>query len=63
VSNFDRPSIINVNVAIAKAARVFNVQTVLTTVEKKGFSGAASLLENRAFWIHAPVRFQADFAF
>jgi len=27
VSNFDRPSIINVNLAIAKAARVLNVQT------------------------------------
>ena len=44
VSNFDRPSIIDVNVAIAKAARVLNVQTVLTTVEKKGFSGYRSAM-------------------
>jgi hypothetical protein len=42
VSNFDRPSIINVNVAIANAARVLNVRTVLTTVEKKGLSGGRS---------------------
>jgi hypothetical protein len=44
VSNFDRPSIINVNVAIAKAARVLNIQTVLTTGEKKGFSGYRSAM-------------------
>jgi nicotinamidase-related amidase len=39
VANFDRQSIINSNVAIAKAARVFNVPVVLSTVETKGFSG------------------------
>src|SRR5437763_5130556 len=39
VSNFDRQAIINNNVALAKAARVFNVPVVLTTVETKGFSG------------------------
>src|SRR5437016_6192720 len=39
VSNFDRQSIINNNVALAKAARVFNVPVVLSTVETKGFSG------------------------
>jgi hypothetical protein len=44
VSNFGRPSIINVNVAIPTAARVLNVQTVLTTVEKKGFSGCWSAI-------------------
>ena len=38
-SNFDRQSIINSNVALSKAARVFNVPTVLTTVESKSFSG------------------------
>jgi hypothetical protein len=32
------------NVAIAKAARVLNVQTVLTTVEKKRFSGCRSAI-------------------
>jgi nicotinamidase-related amidase len=39
VSNFDRQSIINHNVALSKAARVFNVPVVLTTVETKAFSG------------------------
>lgn len=39
VSNFDRQSIINLNIAIAKAARVFEVPVILTTVETKGFSG------------------------
>jgi hypothetical protein len=44
MSNFDRPSIIDVDVAIAKAARVLNGQTVLTMVEKKGFSGYRSAI-------------------
>jgi len=39
VANFDRQTIINNNVALAKAARVFNVPVVLSTVETKGFSG------------------------
>jgi nicotinamidase-related amidase len=39
VSNFDRQSIINNNIALAKAARVFDVPVVLSTVETKGFSG------------------------
>ena len=39
VSNFDRQSIINSNVALAKAAKVFGVPVVLTTVESKSFSG------------------------
>lgn len=39
VSNFDRQSIINNNVALAKATRVFNVPIVLSTVETKAFSG------------------------
>jgi nicotinamidase-related amidase len=38
-SNFDRQSIINNTVALAKAARVFEVPVVLTTVETKAFSG------------------------
>ena len=37
--NFDRQTIINNNTILAKAARVFDVPTVLTTVESKGFSG------------------------
>src|SRR5216683_268484 len=38
-SNFDRQLIINNTVALAKAARVFDVPVVLTTVETKSFSG------------------------
>src|SRR5258705_3833733 len=39
VSNFDRQSIINNTVALAKATQVFDVPVVLTTVEVKSFSG------------------------
>ncbi len=39
VSNFDRQAVINNNVALAKAARVFGVPVVLSTVETKSFSG------------------------
>ncbi len=39
VSNFDRQAIINNTVALAKAAKVFEVPLVLTTVETKSFSG------------------------
>ena len=38
-ANFDRQSIINNTVALAKATRIFDVPTVLTTVETKAFSG------------------------
>src|SRR5260370_1864756 len=39
VSNLDRQSIINNIVALAKAARVFDLPVVLSTVESKSFSG------------------------
>src|SRR6187401_3278020 len=39
VAGSDRNSIINHNVALAKAARVFGVPVVLSTVESKAFSG------------------------
>jgi nicotinamidase-related amidase len=39
VSNFDRQSIINNNLVLAKAAKVFEVPVVLSTVETKAFSG------------------------
>src|SRR6266853_1979570 len=39
VSNFDRQSIINNNMVLSKAARVFDVPVVLSTVETKSFSG------------------------
>src|ERR1700688_1190649 len=39
VSNFDRQSLVNNTVALAKAARVFELPVVLSTVESKSFSG------------------------
>jgi nicotinamidase-related amidase len=39
VSNFDRQTIINNTVALSKAAEVFDVPVILTTVETKSFSG------------------------
>src|SRR5690349_19848269 len=39
VSNFDRQSIINNDIALAKATRVFDIPVVLSTVETKSFSG------------------------
>ena len=40
VGNFDRQTVVNNNIVLAKAARVFDVPTVLSTVESKAFSGA-----------------------
>jgi nicotinamidase-related amidase len=39
VSSFDRQSIVNNTVAFAKAAKVFDLPVVLSTVESKSFSG------------------------
>src|SRR3954471_10217947 len=39
VANFDRQAIINNNVALSKAARVFGVPVILSTVETRSFSG------------------------
>src|SRR5216683_486672 len=39
VGNFDRQSVINNNAILGKAARVFDVPVILSTVETKGFSG------------------------
>src|SRR5437588_10577873 len=39
MANFDRQYIINNNVALSKATRVFDVPVILSTVETKGFSG------------------------
>jgi nicotinamidase-related amidase len=39
VSSYDRQSIINNNLVLAKAAKVFDVPVVLSTVETKSFSG------------------------
>src|SRR5213595_2369837 len=39
VANFERQTIINNNVALSKAAKVFDVPVVLSTLETKSFSG------------------------
>ena len=39
VSNFDRQSIINNNLVLSKAAWVFDIPVVLTSVETQSFSG------------------------
>ena len=39
VANFDRQTVINNNLILTKASRVFDVPAVLSTVETKGFSG------------------------
>ena len=39
VANFDRQLVINNNLVLAKAAKVFGVPVVLSTVETKSFSG------------------------
>lgn len=39
VANFDRQTIINNNLILAKSARVFGVPSILTTVETRSFSG------------------------
>jgi nicotinamidase-related amidase len=39
VSNFDRQAVINSNVAISKATRIFDVPVILSTVETKGYAG------------------------
>jgi nicotinamidase-related amidase len=39
VANFDRQSLVNNTVALSKAARVFEVPVVLSTVETKSLSG------------------------
>jgi nicotinamidase-related amidase len=38
-ANCDRQTIINKNLALSKAAKVFDVPVVLSTVETKSFSG------------------------
>lgn len=39
VTSIDRQLLVNNTIGLAKAARVFNVPTILTTVETKSFSG------------------------
>src|SRR5664279_1225061 len=39
VANIDRQALFNNVILLAKAAKIFNVPTILTTVETKSFSG------------------------
>lgn len=39
VANIDRQTLVNNTIGLAKAAKVFNVPVILTTVETQGFSG------------------------
>ena len=55
VSNFDRQSIVNNTVALAKAARVFDLPVVLSTVESKSFSGNIWPQITAVFPNHVPV--------
>jgi nicotinamidase-related amidase len=54
VSNFDRQAIINCNIALAKATKVFAVPIVLTTVETKSFSGNL-WPQIKAVWPEQPI--------
>ncbi len=54
-SNFDRQSIINNTVALAKATRIFDVPVVLTTVETKSFSGNMWPQLKAVFPGHEPI--------
>lgn len=55
VQNFDRQSVINSNVALAKAARIFDVPVVLSTVETKSFSGNLWPQVQAVFPRHVPI--------
>src|SRR5467141_3846947 len=55
VSNFDRQAIINFNVALSKASRVFDLPVVLSTVETKGFSGNMWPQIHAIFPGHVPI--------
>jgi nicotinamidase-related amidase len=55
VSNFDRQTVINNNVMLSKAARVFDVPVVLSTVETKAFSGQIWPQIQAIFPTQAPI--------
>lgn len=55
VSSHDRQAIINNNVALSKAARVFDVPVVLSTVETKSFSGYLWPQIQAVFQGHDPI--------
>jgi len=55
VSNFDRQSVINNNVMLAKAAKLFGVPTIISTVETKSFSGNTWPQVLAVFPDHVPI--------
>lgn len=55
VSNFDRQTVINNNVMLAKAAKLFGVPTIISTVETKSFSGNTWPQVLSVFPDHKPI--------
>ena len=55
VANFDRQLVINNNLILGKAARVFDVPVVLSTVETQGFSGQMWPQVRAVFPEQAPI--------
>ncbi|MBB6092887.1 nicotinamidase-related amidase [Povalibacter uvarum] len=55
VANFDRQTVINNNLVLAKSARVFDVPVVLSTVETKSFSGLMWPQVQAVFPDQAPI--------
>jgi nicotinamidase-related amidase len=55
VSNFDRQNVINMNVVLGKAARIFDIPVVISTVETKSFSGNLWPQVQAIFPKHSPI--------
>lgn len=55
VGNFDRQSVVDKNVVIAKSARVFEVPTIISTVATKNFSGHLWPQVAAVFPDHVPI--------
>jgi len=55
VANFDRQTVVNNNLILAKASRVFDVPVVLSTVETQGFSGYLWPQIQAVFPGHKPI--------
>src|SRR4029450_8403352 len=59
-SRFDRQTIFNHNVALAKAARAFGVPIILSSVQTKGFSGSIWPQVLAAFGNPTPIERRLD---
>jgi len=55
VTNFDRQAVVNSNLILSKAAKVFDVPVVLSTVETKTFSGQLWPQIRSVFPDHVPI--------